>query len=292
MGLDAFVRCRCFEEGLVSEPPLPMEDLYVDDEGFVWSRTFDRERERLGWEEFSRRYGDLEDRLWRWCDTCCVHERMHVCSEWVANSSGWSQLQWLFEQLGERTPTLAEMLPNGNGGFFPAELAERALAELDLLEREVPNLMPERCTMLIDCFNGLPRLTHRDGEASELRRDSFRFADGKLYVRNGRWFGEEPLEAADFVSAHFRATLVEDVMDSCCSAERNRVVLLEDLDGTGRSHRMGRSEFCRADSDFCEKPVEYRVVEDSDEEWARWKIGIIRKLLVASLETGNPIQWF
>ncbi len=33
MGLDASVRCRCFEEGLVSDPPLPMEDLYVDDEG-------------------------------------------------------------------------------------------------------------------------------------------------------------------------------------------------------------------------------------------------------------------
>lgn len=291
MGLDAFVRCRCFEEGLVSDPPLPMEDLYIDDGGFVWSHTFDRECERLGWEEFWHRYGDLGDQLRRWCDTCCEHEGMCACSERVANASGLGLLEWLFEQLGDRTSTLAGMLPNGNDGSFPAELAERALAELDLLEGEVPNLMPRKYTMLVDCSSGLPRLTHRDGEASEWRRELFRFADGKLYVRNGRWLDADPLEAADFVSAHFRATLVEDAVDQCRNAGRNRVVLLEDLDGTGRSHRMGWSAFCQADSEFGEKPVEYRVVEDSEEEWARWKIGIIRKLLAASLETGNPIQW-
>ena len=118
MGLDAFVRCRCFEEGLVSDPPLPMEDLYVDDDGYVWSHALDEEHERLGREEYSRRYNDLEHQLIRWCDTCCKHEGMHICDEWVCNSSGWSELQWLFQQLGDLTPTLADMLPNGNGGIF------------------------------------------------------------------------------------------------------------------------------------------------------------------------------
>lgn len=105
-----------------------MEDLYVDDDGYVWSHTLDEEHERLGREEYSRRYNDLEHQLIRWCDTCCKHEGMHICDEWVCNSSGWSELQWLFQQLGDLTPTLADMLPNGNGGSFPAELAEKALA--------------------------------------------------------------------------------------------------------------------------------------------------------------------
>ena len=35
MGLDAFVPCNCFEEGLISRPPEPfrMDDLYRDEEG-------------------------------------------------------------------------------------------------------------------------------------------------------------------------------------------------------------------------------------------------------------------
>ena len=33
MGLDAFVRCRCFEEHKLIDPPVPYEDLYVDPDG-------------------------------------------------------------------------------------------------------------------------------------------------------------------------------------------------------------------------------------------------------------------
>ena len=68
-------------------------------------------------------------------------------------------------------------------------------------------------------------------------------------------------------------------------------MLLEDLDETALPLRMGWWDFCQIDPHFREVPVEYRVVEDSDEKWARWKIEILRKLLAASLETGNPIQW-
>ena len=55
MGLDAFVRCRCFEEGRVSQPPVPMEDLYVDEEGYIASRTLCSEYERLGYKMFYER---------------------------------------------------------------------------------------------------------------------------------------------------------------------------------------------------------------------------------------------
>ena len=120
MGFDAFVRCRCLEEGRVSEPPLPMEDLYVDGEGCVSSRTLDAERERLGRKEFSRRFGDLQDRLARWSESCCEHEDMHACDEWVCNISGRSELRRLFGALRDKTPVLAGMLPRGNDGSAPS----------------------------------------------------------------------------------------------------------------------------------------------------------------------------
>ena len=291
MGLDAFVRCRCFEKGLISKPPLPMEDLYVDDDGCVWSHTLDEEHERLGREEYSRRYNDLEHQLIRWCDTCCKHEGMHICDEWVCNSSGWSELQWLFQQLGDLTPTLADMLPNGNEGSFPAALAERALAELDFLEKEAPSLMPGKYTSLVNCADGLACWTHQNGAKYGQDHAKSRFADGKLCLWSKGLPDENPLESAEFASAHFRVTLVEGKIGSCHNENRRGIVLLEDLDETALPLRMGWWDFCQIDPHFREAPVEYRVVEDSDEKWARWKIEILRKLLAASLETGNPIQW-
>lgn len=41
MGLDAFVRCRCFEEGKLKPGPMPLEDLYIDDEEFICSKLLD-----------------------------------------------------------------------------------------------------------------------------------------------------------------------------------------------------------------------------------------------------------
>jgi len=41
MGLDAFVRCRCFEEGKLKPGPIPFEDLYIDEEDFICSKFLD-----------------------------------------------------------------------------------------------------------------------------------------------------------------------------------------------------------------------------------------------------------
>ena len=43
MGLDAFVRCRCFEEGKLKPGPIPFEDLYIDEEDFICSKFLDLE---------------------------------------------------------------------------------------------------------------------------------------------------------------------------------------------------------------------------------------------------------
>lgn len=49
MGLDASVRCRCFEEGKLSPGPVPLEDVYVDTEGYLSSRKLDAESGETIW---------------------------------------------------------------------------------------------------------------------------------------------------------------------------------------------------------------------------------------------------
>lgn len=48
MGLDATVRCRCFEEGKLKPGPVPYDDLYIDGEGYIASRRLDARRAELG----------------------------------------------------------------------------------------------------------------------------------------------------------------------------------------------------------------------------------------------------
>lgn len=51
MGLDAFVRCRCFEEGKLKPGPIPFEDLYIDDEDYISSKFLDQKRKELSSEQ-------------------------------------------------------------------------------------------------------------------------------------------------------------------------------------------------------------------------------------------------
>ncbi len=291
MGLDAFVRCRCFEEGKTTAPPVPLEDLFVDEEGGISSRTLCTERKRLRHDDYWRRYDELEDRLLDWTETCCAHEDMHACDEFVCNLSGWSKLRWLFNALGGETPTLAGMLPYANGGSFPAEFADAALAELAALEGKLPQLLPDTYTDLVRRHDGVVAWRHYDGEPYEWRHYPARLTDGALYYWEDEDPDEPPHESADFASPHFRATLIEGRIDPCFNTQRRGTVLLEDLEGRSPSREVSWWGFCQIDTMFREDPVEYRVVKGSDEEWGRWKIGIIRRLLEASLETGNPIQW-
>jgi hypothetical protein len=114
MGLDAFVRCRCWEDGGYQPPPIPVS---VDEDGIL-SAT-----EPCGDEE------------WRavdaWKATACPHEDMEAASEHISNWGGYRAFQSALETAGwQHFPTLKAELPNANGGQMPAEASTRAFAEL------------------------------------------------------------------------------------------------------------------------------------------------------------------
>jgi hypothetical protein len=123
MGLDAYVRCRCFEEGKLKPGPVPAEDLYIDEDGYLSSRMLDKEYERLGYERFYETYEELNCAFLDWCDTCCEHESGEYCSERVANIAGCAEFRELVEEVGgeERFPLLSHLLPDGNGGDVSGE---------------------------------------------------------------------------------------------------------------------------------------------------------------------------
>ena len=140
MGLDAFVPCNCFEEGRISRPPEPfrMDDLYRDEEGYICFRRLDRYYEELGYSRYIELYGKLDDAFHSWTLHACEHEDGEYLSEWVSNWPGVREFQSVVEELGgeERYPALSQLIPNGNGGSYPAALVPGAIKEIDdLLER-------------------------------------------------------------------------------------------------------------------------------------------------------------
>lgn len=57
MGLDASVRCRCFEEGRLKPGPVPVEDLYIDEEGYLSSRKLNAAYKKYDYRQYRARYG-------------------------------------------------------------------------------------------------------------------------------------------------------------------------------------------------------------------------------------------
>jgi hypothetical protein len=111
MGLDAYVRCTCFADGLTTPPPVPVE---VDDEGYLSPRD-DGDRKAL----------------WDWEASCCAHPGRKVIRQRISNWSGFRSLQQAFEAVGwAHYPTLQSTLPEGNGGSTSAADSARCLREL------------------------------------------------------------------------------------------------------------------------------------------------------------------
>jgi hypothetical protein len=122
VGLDAFVRCRCWEDGLISAPPVPRELIAADEDepGYLGlSVPYDGNE-------------DLHGRFDAWlAQGACAHERMEQARARVANWAGYRLFQQALGAVGwERFPTLRAYLPQGNGGTLPAAYAAAALAEL------------------------------------------------------------------------------------------------------------------------------------------------------------------
>jgi hypothetical protein len=121
MGLDAYVRCRCLQDGLTTEPPVPAALIVEDEAGYLdLSVPFE------GNEELFHAFDKWRER------GACPHEDMEIASVRVSNWCGYRHFQQALRNAGrDRFPVLCGELPDGNGGHMQAGSARRALAELD-----------------------------------------------------------------------------------------------------------------------------------------------------------------
>lgn len=178
MGLDAMVRCRCWEEGRTTEPPVPRDHIRVDDEhDLVLAYPY------LGHEQEHDAFG-------RWmAEEACPHGDMTFTKRRVANWNGYNRFITALERAGlEHFPVLDAELPSANRGTTPPDRARAALRELEYF---VNNAELGQSTTLVDDDNGAT-LGYWDGGGGVLwAHDPWRlgFDPGGFFVRN---VAEEP----------------------------------------------------------------------------------------------------
>ena len=128
MGLDATVRCACFERRRASAPPVPHESICVSEDGEL------RLDSRRNFDEETR------NRFEAWQRAGCEHENMVFVSERIATWAGVSEFKLALSAVAGFTfPTLSSGLPDANGGTMSPATAEGALAELQRL-RDVESI--------------------------------------------------------------------------------------------------------------------------------------------------------
>ncbi len=278
MGLDASVRCRCFEEHKLRPGPVPYEDLYIDCDGYLSSRSLDEAHDRYDYRQYQARYGQLSDEFERWAEQPCEHEWGDYCSEWISNWSGVSAFRDRVEDAGGEVefPLLSHLLPHANGGQYPVELAEPTLKELDRFIKKVSDVDE---WVLCDHETDKEVWTSTEG-GSFTWMYSF---NQRIGMSGGKVFFAGPDSYIE--TSHFRQEPTGD--PDVHGAQRMRIVCLDQDAETFAFDSLGPEDSPKTAREFYvtskKAPFLY--------EGKYWTAEYIRRLLVASIETGNPIRW-
>lgn len=278
MGLDAVVRCRCFEEGKLKPGPVPLEDLYIDEEGYLWSRKLAAARKRFDHRQFEARYGVLEQQFMEWTHSCCEHEDGEYCSEWVSNWGGCARFRDRVRAAGgeDEFPLLSRLLPHANGGLYPAEKAAATLVELDRFIERISDV-DEWVLIDVETDEEIWSSTADDPFVWVMGPlDEVTMVGGKVCFRRA---GREPVE-----TAHFKQVPIEWLGGDC---QRVRIVCLDTCATIEPFDPIGQKGARKAEREFYVTSKKAPFLFEGKYGTAER----IRRLLVASIETGNPIRW-
>lgn len=274
MGLDAVVRCRCWEEGRATPFERP-ELVTVGCEGFL--------ELSIPWDKAS---APIHQRFDIWLDTCCRHPQTHFAQDWIANWFGVSDFKLALNEVDpKRFQTLQNELPSTNGGSTSPEAAASCLVELDEFEsagtfgrvfRVVDSLTGER---LQGNSTGDPFMMQ--GRELEIGADA-----GGLYVREPhgrelfRAFQVEQVEIAERVSFFRKHHKQFEFIDRNGGARvtTGMAVAVHSLASDGK--------WVPTYPRF----IEVRVEPNSSIEYADL-IQRLRKIFRASVEVSSPVLW-
>ncbi len=258
MGLDAFVYCRCWQDGLT--PPAPVGPVGFDDEGYL-SLLVDKDG-----------YTAAHAALHAWTARACAHERMEQASERVASWPGLRLFQQALESAGwSHFPTLQAELPSANGGRMSAEAAARVLDELDFFVQQavmgdevvvVDEATGEVALRYVAAYRGVWMLT--SGYEAEVDPDGFFVLD----------VGSDP-PATLFRSTRFRQRVVPDGQVEFSDAASSVRITMAPVGGPETAPERLRMELRH------QSPADFNYI-----------VTPLRRLCQAAVETGNPVMWF
>lgn len=269
MGLDAYVRCNCWEEGLATPPPRP-QFVRLDEDGNI---LFDLPYR-----------GHEKDHLLfdNWLRTCCPHPEMEYSSEHIANWGGYRFFRSMLEQIGwEHFPTLEWELPEANGGQTGPEASKRAMSELDLFDQ----------TAVSQSFVVLANLT--TGKVLQEHVPAY----GGLFFLGGQADVDMGLDENGFFVVEHQSKQKSGVpLELFRSMEFTQVCIAEgsfrfqDLStGIAFDSPVGVSGEIEQQSIQPKRlRVERRPVAPDEFEYI---LGPLRRVFQASVETGNPVHW-
>lgn len=268
MGLDAFVRCRCWQDGRTTTAPVP-EDLIVEDgEGYL---------------TFSMPYEGHEDQhhsVDRWIrNGACPHKHMDLVSERIANWSGYRLFQSALEAAGTANfPTLSAELPNNNGGMLPPTSASAALVEIDLF-RAQSEVGTE--TILIDASTGETLIT---GVPSY----------NGVFIWDGRTKHNFALDADAGLTITDTSTDPESEIFRARNFTQKQSwrggTWFTDLDTGQRTRIPARAPINPEESPNYPRRLRVQNSPVTPDQFA-YILNPLTRVLQASVETGNPVVW-
>lgn len=279
MGLDATVRCRCYEEGKLKPEPVPYKDLYIDEDGYLSSRKLDEMYAKYDYRRFEARYGLLDNQFRSWLDDCCEHEYGCLCDERVGNIEGCAHFRQLIEEAGgeEEFPLLHNIWPSSNDGIYPAEKAEATLDEIDKFLAFIVHLNE---WVLCESVTGqeIWRSTDNGGFTYIMGcGGAAGMEGGKVFFANGI---DAPIK-----TTHFKQVpLCKPDMDGQQIME---IVCLDTGETTVIFDSLMPEEEVWTEHEFYVASKKAPFLH----EGKYWPAETLRKLLRASKETGNPIRW-
>lgn len=274
MSYSGFVICRCYQDGKTSKPPYE-EYVVFDENGLNFDYPYPEKDEN--WDDFYQKDNAFED----WKSNSCQHEEMEYVDEFLSNSSGMAAFRNALQQSGgmDKFPTIITALPTCNGGCMPADKAKKVLEELESFEK--CNQKQTKIYLKNKETENVIAICEEDSYSIVALFDKdYRYALDKngFFILHREIENEEELHYEVFRSKNFR--IVNDAEKKTTIIEENSI----------QRFRGGIP---------MEENIEYpsvqnysiEIKEEQLSDYCSYITKPLRKLLQASIATGNPIHW-
>ncbi|WP_438431612.1 hypothetical protein [Gorillibacterium sp. sgz500922] len=264
MGLDAYVACNCVKEGKAKKPPF-------DESLLVWKQGFPYLDESApdGW--CSLLYDP-------WRETACEHPDFYYFSDRVYNASGHLFYNGIMDRLGKGTfPHLDAVWRSS----FTPDQAEAAMQDLERLESRLGEV---EGVFLVDPATGKE---YRDALTGN---QNWFFSAGAeyTYILNEQGFNIlGPEGEVWFRSLAFSQEIIRTMVDgkeSVTAVFRDKATGQEQAGGSTFNWKTWGVDELEYPA-FLEVVVRPLCLDDV------YTLIVLRKLLEAVIDTGNPIVW-